>query len=45
MKERVTVSLDKEILDWIDQKIKERVFANRSHAIEFLAAKKMEEEK
>ena len=37
MKERITVTLDKELLDWIDKRIKEKVFANRSHAFEFLA--------
>jgi metal-responsive CopG/Arc/MetJ family transcriptional regulator len=36
MKERITVTLDKELLDWIDYKIKEKIFANRSHALEFL---------
>lgn len=38
MKERITVTLDKELLDWIDFKVKERVFANRSHGFEFLIA-------
>ena len=44
MKERITVTLDKELLDWLDKKIKEKVFANRSHGLEFLIKKKMEEE-
>ncbi|MFH0875233.1 MAG: ribbon-helix-helix domain-containing protein [archaeon] len=44
MKERITVSIDKEILDWIDSKIDKKVFANRSHAIEFLTQQKINEE-
>lgn len=41
MKQRITVTLDKEILDWIDKRIQEKVFANRSHAFEFLAMQKI----
>ena len=36
MKERITVTLNKELLDWIDRKIELKVFANRSHGFEFL---------
>lgn len=45
MKERITTTLDKEFLNWIDCKIKERIFANRSHAFEFLIAEKIKNEK
>ena len=41
MKERITITIDKEILIWIDTNIKERIFANRSHAFEYLAKKEM----
>jgi len=44
MKSRITVTIDKELLDWIDKKIKEKLFANRSHGLEFLIKRKMEEE-
>jgi len=44
MKERITVTLDKELLDWLDKRIKSKVFANRSHGLEFLIKRKMEEE-
>ncbi len=44
MKERITITLDKEILDWLDKKIDERVFANRSHGFEFLIAQQIKEE-
>lgn len=45
MKERITVTIDKELLRWIDSKVKEKIFANRSHALEFLIKKKMDEER
>lgn len=44
MKERITVTVDKELLDWIDQKIEQKIFANRSHGLEFLIKKQMTEE-
>lgn len=44
MKERITVTLDKELLDWIDEKVKQKIFANRSHALEFLIAHKIKQE-
>jgi len=36
MKERITITIDKELLNWLDKKIDERYFANRSHGLEFL---------
>lgn len=33
-KEQVTITLPPEILSWIDDKVKDRTFANRSHGIE-----------
>ena len=45
MKERITITLDKELMDWLDRKIEERIFANRSHGLEFLIAEKIKEEK
>ena len=44
MKKRITVTLDKELLNWLDKKIQERIFANRSHGFEFLIKQKMNEE-
>ena len=43
MKERITVTIDKELLEWIDERIKDKIFANRSHGLEFLIKKKMKE--
>jgi metal-responsive CopG/Arc/MetJ family transcriptional regulator len=44
MKERITVTIDKDLLDWIDKRIKDKTFANRSHGFEFLIKKKMLQE-
>jgi len=43
----VTVTLSSDLLDWIDKKIKDKTFADRSHAVEqavFYLKKKYEEE-
>jgi metal-responsive CopG/Arc/MetJ family transcriptional regulator len=45
MKERITVTIDKELLKWLDKKIEEKVFANRSHGLEFLIKRAMDEER
>ena len=45
MKERITVTLDREILDWIDRKVGERVFANRSHGFEYLIQRRIDYER
>ena len=45
MKERITITLDKELLGWLDKKIGEKVFANRSHGFEFLIVAMIREEK
>lgn len=31
---KTSVSVDEDLLEWIDTQIKEKVFASRSHAIE-----------
>ncbi|TAK26602.1 MAG: hypothetical protein EPO37_01480 [Nitrosarchaeum sp.] len=35
MKEKFSISVDEELLKWLDLQIKERTFASRSHGIEF----------
>lgn len=35
MKQKITITVNKEILKWIDSQIKEYKFRNRSHAFEF----------
>jgi Arc/MetJ-type ribon-helix-helix transcriptional regulator len=36
---RVTVTVDNELVQWIDSEVKNRRFRNRSHAIEYAIAK------
>jgi metal-responsive CopG/Arc/MetJ family transcriptional regulator len=45
MKDRITITVDKELLAWLDSKIEERIFANRSHGVEFLLRQKIKQEK
>jgi len=45
MKERITVTLDKELLRWLDKRISDKTFANRSHGFEFLIKMRMDDEK
>lgn len=45
VKKQVTVNLDEEILEWIEEKIKEKQFATRSHGIEYALNHMMKEEK
>ncbi len=44
-KERITITVDSELLKWLDEKISQKIFANRSHGIEFLISQKSKEEK
>lgn len=44
MNERITITIDKELLDWLDKKINQKVFANRSHGLEFLIKNKLGDE-
>jgi metal-responsive CopG/Arc/MetJ family transcriptional regulator len=45
VRERVSITLPKDCLAWIDQKIEGRTYANRSHAIEVLIFEAMKNEK
>jgi len=44
LKERITITIDKELLKWLDERIKDKIFANRSHGFEFLIKNKMKED-
>ena len=35
MKERFTVSMDDDLMVWLDKMVEEKIFLNRSHAVEF----------
>lgn len=41
MKERLTITLDEDLLQWLDTQISQKRFANRSHGIEFLITQKL----
>ena len=43
-KRQISVNLDEEIVNWLDEKIKERKFASRSHGLEFAVDQLMKEE-
>jgi len=45
MKERITITVDSSLLKWIDKNIENKIFANRSHAVEFLIKQKILGEK
>ncbi|MBI2139330.1 hypothetical protein HYU14_00275 [Candidatus Woesearchaeota archaeon] len=45
MKERITITVDKDLLNWLDKRIGDKVFANRSHGLEFLIKRRMDDEK
>ncbi len=42
-RERVSLTLPKECLDWIDDKVKSRTYSNRSHAMEVLVLEAMKQ--
>ncbi len=44
MKERITITIDKKLLKWLDEMIDKKIFANRSHGFEFLIQKKIDED-
>ena len=35
-RERVSITLPEECVNWVDEKVKSRTYSNRSHAIEVL---------
>jgi len=41
---RTSVTLDDEILKWVDEQIKKKKFASRSHAVQYCLYKIMKEE-
>ena len=44
MRKKVSATIDEEIIDWVDEKVKEKIFRSRSHAIEFALSKLKEAE-
>ncbi len=44
-KQKVTITIEKRLLDWTDKQIESFRFRNRSHAFEYALAKLVENEK
>jgi metal-responsive CopG/Arc/MetJ family transcriptional regulator len=40
-KARITISISKDVLEWLDKQVAERTFKDRSHAIEKIVYDKM----
>ncbi|HEV2193370.1 MAG TPA: ribbon-helix-helix domain-containing protein [Nitrosopumilaceae archaeon] len=36
---KLTISVDEELVNWIDQQIKEKIFSSRSHGFEYAVSK------
>lgn len=45
MKSKISVTVDKNIVDWVDEQVKTQRFRNRSHAVELALMKFIEAEK
>jgi Arc/MetJ-type ribon-helix-helix transcriptional regulator len=45
MKAKISVTVEKKYVEWIDSQIKTMRFRNRSHAVEYSLAKLLEQEK
>jgi len=45
MKQSISVTVEKELVDWIDQQVKTQKFRNRSHLVEVALIKFRETEK
>jgi Arc/MetJ-type ribon-helix-helix transcriptional regulator len=45
VRERVSITLPKECINWLDRKVESRTYANRSHALEVLILEAMKNEK
>ena len=43
-KERITITIENDLLDWLDKKVEDKIFANRSHGFEFMIKRKIDEE-
>jgi len=44
-KGKMTVSVDQELIEWIDKEIKTKRFASRSHAVDYILTDWIAEEK
>jgi len=44
-RKRISITLPKECVEWLDEKVKKRIYASRSHAIEVIILEAMKREK
>ena len=44
-KSGTSIYMDRDVLKWIDERVKERVFASRSHAFEYAVVQLMKTER
>lgn len=44
MKAKISVTVERQIVDWIDEQVKTQRFRNRSHAVELALMKFIEKE-
>ena len=45
VKKRIAITVSEDLLKWVDRKVKDTTFANRSHAIEHALTKLIDNEK
>ena len=44
MKERICLTIETDLLKWLDERVEQRSFANRSHALELITRRQRENE-
>ena len=44
MKERISITIDLELVKWMDKRVEDKTFANRSHGFEYLIKRKKDAE-
>jgi metal-responsive CopG/Arc/MetJ family transcriptional regulator len=42
MAERITITIDRELLKYLDEIISSKIFASRSHALDFLVKRRID---
>ena len=45
VRERVSITLPKDVLEWLDRQVEARTYHNRSHAIEAIILREMKQKK
>lgn len=45
MKKQITITIDPELVEWIEKKVTEKTFANVSHGVEYAIQQQINKEK